>query len=165
MLKNFVVPIASSMLATGALANTEIIGSVDSKCIIVSETAGVYGNPNPYELTTAPASGGVQPIIRYDVLVADYYKAVIEHPVSFSSAPTLDDVVNWEGDVEVSEVSDTNMADYDTNKVEYDNAHEYDLTVAGSTWFKISSTADYGYTKSFPAGTYTAIVEAECIPL
>ena len=165
MLKNFVVPIASSMLATGALANTEIIGSVDSKCIIVSETAGVYGNPNPYELTTAPASGGVQPIIRYDVLVADYYKAVIEHPVSFSSSPTLDDVVNWEGDVEVSEVSDTNMADYDTNKVEYDNAHEYDLTVAGSTWFKISSTADYGYTKSFPAGTYTAIVEAECIPL
>ena len=165
MLKNFVVPIASSMLATGALANTEIIGSVDSKCIIVSETAGVYGNPNPYELTTAPASGGVQPIIRYDVLVADYYKAVIEHPVSFSSSPTLDDVVNWEGDVEVSEVSDTNMSDYDTNKVEYDNAHEYDLTVAGSTWFKISSTADYGYTKSFPAGTYTAIVEAECIPL
>lgn len=165
MLKNFVVPIASSMLATGALANTEIIGSVDSKCIIISETAGVYGNPNPYELTTAPASGGVQPIIRYDVLVADYYKAVIEHPVSFSSSPTLDDVVNWEGDVEVSEVSDTNMADYDTNKVEYDNAHEYDLTVAGSTWFKISSTADYGYTKSFPAGTYTAIVEAECIPL
>ena len=165
MLKNFVVPIASSMLATGALANTEIIGSVDSKCMIVSETAGVYGNPNPYDLTTAPASGGVQPIIRYDVLVADYYKAVIEHPVSFSSSPTLDDVVNWEGDVEVSEVSDTNMADYDTNKVEYDNAHEYDLTVAGSTWFKISSTADYGYTKSFPAGTYTAIVEAECIPL
>ena len=165
MLKNFVVPIASSMLATGALANTEIIGIVDSKCIIISETAGVYGNPNPYELTTAPASGGVQPIIRYDVLVADYYKAVIEHPVSFSSSPTLDDVVNWEGDVEVSEVSDTNMADYDTNKVEYDNAHEYDLTVAGSTWFKISSTADYGYTKSFPAGTYTAIVEAECIPL
>ena len=165
MLKNLVVPLASSMLATGALANTEIIGSVDSKCIIISETAGVYGNPNPYELTTAPASGGVQPIIRYDVLVADYYKAVIEHPVSFSSSPTLDDVVNWEGDVEVSEVSDTNMADYDTNKVEYDNAHEYDLTVAGSTWFKISSTADYGYTKSFPAGTYTAIVEAECIPL
>ena len=165
MLKNFVVPIASSMLATGALANTEIVGSVDSKCIIISETAGVYGNPNPYELTTAPASGGVQPIIRYDVLVADYYKAVIEHPVSFSSAPTLDDVVNWEGDVEVSEVSDTNMADYDTNKVEYDNAHEYELTVAGSTWFKISSAADYGYTKSFPAGQYTAVVEAECIPL
>ena len=165
MLKNFVVPIASSMLATGALANTEIVGSVDSKCIIISETAGVYGNPNPYELTTAPASGGVQPIIRYDVLVADYYKAVIEHPTSFSTSPTLDDVVNWEGDVEVSEVSYTNMADYDTNKVEYDNAHEYDLTVAGSTWFKISSTADYGYTKSFPAGNYTAIVEAECIPL
>ncbi|MEC7715555.1 MAG: hypothetical protein VYC14_06340 [Actinomycetota bacterium] len=165
MLKNFVVPLASSMLATGALANTEIIGSVDSKCIIISETAGVYGNPNPYQLTTAPSNGGVQPIIRYDVLVADYYKAVIEHPIAFSSSPTLDDVVTWTGDVEVSEVSDTNMADYDTNKVEYDNAHEYDLTVAGSTWFKISSAADYGYTKSFPAGQYTAVVEAECIPL
>ena len=90
---------------------------------------------------------------------------MIEHPISFSSAPTLDDVVNWTGDVEVSEMSDTNMADYDTNKVEYDNAHEYEMTVAGSTWFKISSIADYGYTKSFPAGTYTAVVEAECIPL
>ena len=39
------------------------------------------------------------------------------------------------------------------------------MTVEGSTRYKISSTADYGYTKSFPAGTYTAVVEAECIPL
>jgi hypothetical protein len=39
------------------------------------------------------------------------------------------------------------------------------MTVAGSTWFKISSVADYGYNKSFPAGQYTAVVEAECIPL
>ena len=104
-------------------------------------------------------------IIRYDVLVADYYKAVIDHPVEFSSAPSLDDVVNWTGDVTVSEVSDTNMSDYDTNKVEYNNSHEYELTVSGSTWFTVSSTADYGSTKSFPAGTYTAVVEAECIPL
>ena len=160
-----VVPLATSLLATGAHANTEIIGNVDSKCIIVSETPGVYGNPNPYQLTTAPTSGGVKPIIRYDVLVADYYKAVIDHPIEFSSAPSLDDVVNWTGDVSVSEVSDTNMSDYDTNKVEYNNSHEYELTVSGSTWFTVSSTADYGSTKSFPAGTYTAVVEAECIPL
>ena len=98
------------------------------------------------------------------MLAADYYKAVIEHPIEFTSSPSLDDVVTWTGDVEVSEMSDTGMADYDTNKVEYDNIHEYEMTVAGSTWFKISSTADYGYTKSFPAGTYTAVVEAECIP-
>lgn len=161
-----VVPMASAILATEfVMAQTEIVGSVDSKCIIISETPGVYGNPNPYKLTTATTDGGVQPIIRYDVLAADYYKAVIEHPISFSSAPSLDDVVTWTGDVEVSEMSDTGMADYDTNKVEYDNAHEYEMTVAGSTWFKISSTADYGYSKSFPAGTYTAVVEAECIPL
>ena len=62
-------------------------------------------------------------------------------------------------------MSDTLMADYDANKVTYDNAHEYNMSVAGSTWFKITSTADYGFTKSFPAGQYTAVVQAECIPL
>ena len=164
MLK-IVVPMAASILATEALAQTEIVGNVESKCIIVSETPGVYGNPNPYQLTTNPTNGGVMPIIRYDVLAADYYKAVIEYPVAFSSSPDLDDVVTWSGDVNVSEVSDTLMSDYDTNKVEYDNAHEYEMTIAGSTWFKISSTADYGYAKSFPAGQYTAVVEAECIPI
>jgi hypothetical protein len=160
-----VVPMAASILATSALAQTEITGTVDSKCVIISETPGIYGNPNPYQLSTTPADGGVQPIIRYDVLAAEYYKAVIEHPIDFSSAPSLDDVVAWTGNVEVSEVSDPLMSDYDTNKVTYNNAHEYELTVAGSTWFKISSTADYGFTKSFPAGTYTAVVQAECIPL
>ena len=164
MLKPVII-LATSLLATEALGQTDIVGNVESKCIIVSETSGVYGNPNPYQLTTAVTDGGVLPIIRYDVLAADYYKAVIEHPVDFSSSPTLDDVVTWTGYVEVSEMSDTNMADYDTNKVEYNNAHEYDMTIAGSTWFKISSTADYGFTKSFPAGQYTAVVEAECIPL
>ena len=161
-----VIPMAAAILATEFVqAQTEIVGNVDSKCIIISETPGVYGNPNPYQLTTTPASGGVQPIIRYDVLAADYYKAVIEHPIKFSSSPSLDDTVTWTGDVQVSEKSDEDMAGYDDAKVEYDNAHEYKMTVAGSTWFKISSTADYGYTKSFPAGTYTAVVEAECIPL
>ena len=164
MLK-LVIPMATSILATGAIAQTEIVGNVDSKCIIISETPGVYGNPNPYQLTTSPTDGGVMPIIRYDVLAPDYYKAVIEHPIDFSSAPSLDDVVVWTGDVQVSEMSDTLMADYDANKVTYDNAHEYNMSVAGSTWFKITSTADYGFTKSFPAGQYTAVVQAECIPL
>ena len=161
-----VIPMASAILATEfVMAQTEIVGNVDSKCIIISETPGVYGNPNPYQLTTTPASGGVQPIIRYDVLAADYYKAVIEHPIKLSSSPSLEDTVTWTGDVQVSETSDEDMAGYDDAKVEYDNAHEYKMTVAGSTWFKISSTAAFGYSKSFPAGTYTAVVEAECIPL
>jgi len=71
--------------------------------------------------------------------------------------------VTWTGDVSVDQVSDTNMSSYDTNKVEYNNTTEYDLTVAGTTWFAISSEADYGFDKAFPGGTYRAIVTAECI--
>ena len=164
MLKPVIV-LAGSLIATGAAAQTEISGTVDSKCIIVSETSGVYGNPSPNLLTTDPTNGGVKPIIRYDVISADFYKAKITYPNSFSTSPSLDDVVNWDGGVTVSEVSDSTMSTYDTDKVTYNNVTEYDLTVAGSTWFKISSTADYGYTKSFPAGQYTAVVQAECIPL
>lgn len=155
----------ASLAATGAVAQTEIIGTVDSKCVVVSETSGIFGNPTPSVLTTDPANGGVQPIIRYDVISAEFYKAVISYPLDFSSSPVLDDVVTWTGGVEVSEVSDPLMADYDVNKREYNNATEYDLTIAGSTWFKISSAADYGFNKSFPAGNYNAVVEAECIPL
>ena len=164
MLKPVIV-LAGSLLAMGAAAQTEIVGTVDSKCIVISETAGIYGNPSPNLLTTDPTNGGVKPIIRYDVISADYYKARISYPTTFSTAPSLDDVVNWEGGVTVSEVSSTDMSDYDTNKIEYNNVTEYDLTVAGSTWFTIASEADYGNTKSLPAGTYNAVVEAECIPL
>jgi hypothetical protein len=84
--------------------------------------------------------------------------------VEFSSAPALNDVVNWTGDVNVGEVSDTLMSDYDSIKVTYNNTHEYNMSVAGSTWFKISSEADYGFAKSLPAGNYTAVILAECIP-
>jgi hypothetical protein len=164
MLKPVIV-LAGSLIATGAAAQTEIVGTVDSKCIIISETSGVYGNPSPNLLTTDPTNGGVKPIIRYDVISADYYKAKISYPITFSSAPSLDDVVNWEGAVTVSEVSDSLMSDYDTNKITYNNATEYDLTIAGSTWFTVASEADYGYAKSLPAGSYNAVVEAECIPL
>ena len=164
MLKPVIV-LAGSLLATGAAAQTEIVGTVDSKCIIISETSGIYGNPSPNLLTTDPTNGGVKPIIRYDVISADFYKARIAYPNTFSTAPTFDDVVNWDGSVTVSEVSDSTMSDYDTNKITYNNVTEYDLTVAGSTWFTIASEADYGYTKSLPAGSYNAVVEAECIPL
>jgi len=37
------------------------------------------------------------------------------------------------------------------------------MTLAGSTWFTVSSTATYGYNKSLPAGSYTAIIQADCI--
>lgn len=155
---------AIATFAAAAVAeDVPIQGTVESKCVIMTDTYGVYGNPSPSELSTASADGGVQPVIRYDVISADFYTARISYPVTFSSSPTLDDVVSWTGSVEVQEGTDANMSGYDTTKVEYNNTTEYDLSIAGSTWFKVSSTADYGYNKSFPAGNYNAVVTAECI--
>lgn len=57
------------------------------------------------------------------------------------------------------------MSGYETDKREYNNVTEVDLTIAGSTWFKVESSADYGFDKAFPGGTYRAIVSAECIAL
>ena len=146
-----------------ALANVPIMGTVESKCVIQTDTSGVYGNPSPSELSTDATDGGVQPIIRYDILAADHYKAVISYPNSFSSSPVLADVVNWTGDVTVGQTSDAGMSAFESGKIEYNNTVEFDLTIAGSVWFDVDSTADYGYDKSFPAGDYTAMVLAECI--
>jgi hypothetical protein len=55
------------------------------------------------------------------------------------------------------------MSAYDTNKVTYDATSEFDLTIAGSTWFNVVSTAAYGFNKALPGGTYRAVVQAECI--
>ena len=153
-----------STVATIALAESApITGIVESKCVIFTETNGVYGAPLASRLSTAPADGGVQPIIRFDVALADAFLGRISYPTSFSSAPSLPDTQTFTGDVEVHTVSDVGMADNDTDKIEFDNTHEYDLTVAGTTRFKVSSQMDYGDTKALPAGTYTAIVNAECI--
>ena len=160
--------IAGGLLVCAGSALAEeapIEGTVEAKCVITTETEGVYGNPVPYKLSTTASDGGVLPIIRYDVISADYFKASIDHPNSFSSSPTLDDTVSWSGSTSVHEVSDSNMSGYDSNKVEFNNTTEFDLTVAGTTWFKVSSTAEYGYQKAFPAGDYTALVSAECIAL
>ena len=86
-------------------------------------------------------------------------------PNSFSSSPTLDDVVEWTSSTSVGETSDAGMSAFETNKVTYNNGHstEFDLTIAGSVWFNVSSVAEYGYGKAFPAGNYTALITAECI--
>ena len=143
----------------------EVIGSVASKCVITPDTAGVYGNPTPQTLSSDPADGGVDPVVRFDVIQASYYKARITHPNSFSESPALSDTVTWTGDTATSQVSDSNMSGYDAAKVEYDNVTEFNLTVAGSTWFKTETDATYGYGKAFPAGTYRAVVIAECIAI
>ena len=147
----------------GLCEDVIITGTVQSKCVINTDTAGVYGNPTPDKLSTSPEDGGVMPVIRYDVSLADAYTARVTTPTSFSTSPALSDVVNWTGSTTVSSVSDTAMSDYDTNAVEYDSTTEFDLHTAGTVWFKVDSTAEYGYNKAFPGGTYRAVVEAECI--
>lgn len=55
------------------------------------------------------------------------------------------------------------MSAYEAAKVEYENVTEFDLTLAGSTWFSVESEATYGVGKSLPGGEYKANVVAECI--
>jgi hypothetical protein len=154
----FMVPFATSA------AEVPITGTVESRCVIQTDTAGTFGNPNAYTLTTTPADGGDPAIVRFDITLANAYYAEITPPDSFSSAPSLPDVVTWTGDVEVSAISDaTGMGTYETDKLEVGNTHRYDMTATGSTWFKISSTASMGGSKAFAGGTYTAVAEAVCI--
>jgi hypothetical protein len=163
MNKLLILPVA--LACTGAIAssNIPITGSVESKCVIQTDTDGVYGNPTADKLSTAVSDGGVLPVVRYDIVTANSYKAVISHPNSFSSSPTLTDTVAWTGSTTLTSSSDSNMSAFNDNKVTYNNSSEFDLTIAGSAWFSVTSTAEYGYDKAFPAGTYSAMVTAECI--
>ena len=154
----------SAFISTAALAgDTPIVGNVESKCSIFTDKEGVFGNPTPDKLSTASSSGGVTPVIRYDVIQGGYYDAKIAFPDAFSSSPSLADSVTWTGSTVVSTVGETAMSDYETNKITYNNVTEFDLHTAGTVWFEVESTAEYGVGKSFPAGSYTALVTAECI--
>ena len=158
------IPLIFLLSATSAMAvDSPITGQVQPKCSVWTETSGVYGHPLPYKLTTTPADGGVKASIRIDVAQADYYKAKFTHPNSFSSSPTLNDSVAWTGSTKVGQVSVAAMSAYEAAKVTYNNVTEFNLTLAGSTWFTVESTAQYGSTKSLPAGNYTALIVAECI--
>lgn len=167
MFNKAILTAVCALFASTALGQMEVpvTGTVESKCVITTDTVGIYGNPLPGKLSTAQVDGGVQPIIRFDVLQADFYKARVVHPNTFSESPSLSDTVTWTGDTTVAEVSDAAMSAYDQNKIEFDNVTEVDLSVAGSTWFQVASTATYGVGKAFPAGTYRTVVGAECIAL
>jgi len=163
MFKKVMLAAIVCLSAAAVAADVEVVGTVASKCVVTTDTSGVYGNPSPSVLSTAAVDAGVEPIVRFDVIQAGFYKAKISSPNTFSESPVLNDVVNWTGDVSVGEVTDASMSAYDTSKIVYDNITEVDLTVAGSTWFKVSSQAAYGYDKALPAGTYRAVISAECI--
>ena len=152
------------LLSTCVFGNeTPITANVESKCVITTDTPGIYGNPAPNLLSTDIADGGIEPVIRFDVLSAGYYKATIATPIEFSSGPSLSDTIDWTGQVSVAEVSDAAMSAYDSEMRLYNNVSEVDLTIPGSVWFKVSSSAEYGYDKAFPGGNYNALVNAECI--
>tara|TARA_R100001377_G_scaffold85308_1_gene71442 strand:- start:1634 stop:2134 length:501 start_codon:yes stop_codon:yes gene_type:complete len=153
------------ILTTPAFAvNSPINGQVQAKCSIWTETQGVYGNPLPNKLDTLPASGGTKASIRVDIAQANFYKTSFTHPIAFSSSPTLNDTVAWSGSTIVGQVSVAAMSAYEAAKVvSPSNVTTFDMTLAGSTWFTVSSTALYGYNKSFPAGSYVAQIVAECI--
>ena len=162
MIKYLSLALALAPLAANA-QDVSITGNVQSKCVIETDTAGVYGNPTADKLSTARADGGIAPIVRFDVSLANAYDAKITTPTAFSTSPSLSDSLAWTGSTTVKEFSDAAMADYETNKIVYDNTSEYSLHTAGTTWFEVSSEVAYGYGKALPGGTYRAIVVAECI--
>ena len=163
MMKIALLVVAVICATVVGAAEVPIEGNVQSKCVINTDIVGVYGNPTPDKLSTAAADGGVLPVVRYDVSLADAYVARITTPTSFSTSPSLNDVVNWTGSTSVKEVSVAAMADYETTKIVYGPTTEFNLHTAGSTWFKVNSTAAYGVGKALPGGTYRAVVNAECI--
>lgn len=165
MIKSLLLAAALAISFGATAAEVPIRGVVSSKCVINTDTVGIYGNPTPNLLSTATADGGAPAVIRYDVVQAGYYKATITTPNAFTSSPSLSDSVNWVGSVSVSRVTDPAMSAYNTSKRVYNNVTEIDLSVPGTVWFSATSKAEYGYDKSFPAGEYRAVVLAECIAL
>lgn len=145
--------------------NIDITGSVQSRCLIATDTGGAYGNPNAYSLNTTPADGGRKPIVRVDVSLANAYFAQISYPTAFSSSPSLADTVAWTGGVAVVQTSVSGMSAYQAASTATGSMRQYALTYAGTTWFEVTSAATYGggQNKAFPGGSYKSVVLAQCI--
>jgi hypothetical protein len=166
MIKKLIVAAALALGFTAGATEIPIRGMVTSKCIINVDTPGIYGNPTPEILSTVAADGGRPAVVRYDVIQAGYYKAIITTPDSFTTSPTLEDSVTWTSNVDVSKITNASMSAYTNAKRTYNgNITEIDLTVQGTVWFAATSKAQYGYNKSFPMGEYKSVVLAQCIAL
>ena len=160
------ITIGLMLVATTAYAaNIDITGTVQSRCIVNTDTPGVYGNPNAYTLTTLPASAGQVPIVRIDSSLANAYNAQISYPTSFSTSPSLSDTTAWVGAVGVEQTSSADMSGYQAASTTTGAMRTYPLSIAGTTWFSVASTATYGggQQKPFPGGSYKAVILAECI--
>ena len=143
--------------------NSPITGTVQASCSIVTTTPGQYGVPNIWKLSTAAADGGQDAVIKTTIGTADKYKVKITHPNSFSSSPSLSDTLAWTGSSVYTSGSVSGMSAYNAAKVVVGNQTTFDMTLAGTTFFTVASTASYGYNRAFPSGSYTAQIVAECI--
>ncbi len=163
-MKKLLIALSFILSATPILA-IDIEGSVESRCTIADVTAGKWGNPNAYTLTTAPSSNGVVPVIRADTTLADAYYLRVSYPTSFSSSPSLSDNVTWTGTVGVKATGASGMSGYQGASTTSNNGatRQYALSVAGSVWIEATSVAVYGGNRAFPGGTYKAVVVAECV--
>ena len=121
-MKKPLIILAALLTVPAVSATTPISGMVASKCIVTTDTDGVYGNPSATKLSTASSDGGVLPIIRYDIITASAYNAKITTPISFSSSPALgSETVTWTGSTVANQMSDAGMSVFNTNKVVYNN--------------------------------------------
>jgi hypothetical protein len=165
-MKKLLITLSLILGATPILAeNIDVSGTVQSRCTVNVDTPGIYGNPNAYTLTTAPASAGQVPIVRFDVTLANAYFAQISYPTAFTSSPSLPDTVAWSGAVTVVQTSSSDMSGYHAASTTSGSMRQYALTIAGTTWFDATSIVTYGggQNKAFPSGAYKAVVLAQCI--
>ena len=89
-MKKLLITLSLILGATPILAeNIDVTGTVQSRCTVNVDTPGIYGNPNAYTLTTLPASAGQEPIVRFDVTLANAYFAQVSYPTAFTVSPSL----------------------------------------------------------------------------
>ena len=143
--------------------NSPITGTVQASCSIVTTTPGKYGVPNIWRLSTTPSEGGQPAVIKTTIGTADKYKITITHPNSFSSSPSLSDTLAWTGSSVYTSGSASGMSAYETGKTVVGNTTTFDMTLAGTTFFTVASSAQYGYNRAFPSGSYTATIVASCV--
>ena len=161
-MKKLLIALSLILSATPIIA-ADINGTVESRCTVATTVDGKYGNPNAYTLTTAPASNGQVPVIRFDTTLANAYYAQVTYPTSFSSSPSLADNVTWTGTVAVNATGESGMSGYQTASTTTGAMRQYGLSVAGSVWIEATSVAVYGGNRAFPGGAYKSVVLAECV--
>ena len=165
-MKKLLITLSLILGATPILAeNIDVTGTVQSRCTVNVDTPGIYGNPNAYTLTTLPASAGQEPIVRFDVTLANAYHAQVSYPTAFTSSPSLTDTVAWTGTVAVEQMSTSDQSGYQAASTTSGSMRQYALAHAGTLWVKATSIATYGggQAKAFPGGAYKAVVLAQCI--